>query len=205
MDQVGIQQRHKEIANEVLSLLPANCIPSLRNFYVRYDSPEHRGLAGKSTVIISGTVPDDEFRALIVHEAMGHFFELGCLLGTPASGTSAFRDGADIIYNDDPSAEFYAISWLTERVRKSDTRESDFVSGYASWDAFEDLAESVTYYILQESAFRARAQTNATIALKLQWMERYISKPPSIATGTHTWDGKSVPWDATKLPYIWNN
>lgn len=204
VDHPEIREEHKAIADEMLRMLPTACRLQLQNFYVRYDHPEQRGLAGPRSVIVTGNVPPQEFRALLVHELFGHIVDLGCLQGTAESGFSAFRDGKTPIYKNDPSVGFYEISWLTEKVQRAEAQATDFVTGYANWDAFEDFAETVTYYVLQEEAFRARAKTNAVLAKKLAWLETNLfPKKIRIAEGTSVWDGKTVPWDATKLPYAW--
>jgi len=205
VDQPDIREEHKIIADEIFRMVPAACRGQLQSFYVRYDNPKQRGLAGKTSVIVSGNVSDAEFRALLIHEFFGHVIDLGCLEGHMDAGISNFRDGKDVIYKDDPSVSFYQISWLTDKIQRADAHSNHFVTGYASWDAFEDFAETVTYYVLQEDAFRARATKNATLAKKLQWMETHLfTKQKTVATGLSNWDGKSVPWDATKLPYEWH-
>lgn len=204
VDQPDIQERHKIIASEVLRLLPQACVNRIENFYVRYDKPDRRGLAGKSTIIVDGTLPDDEFRAVLIHEAFGHVFDLGCLTGTAQSGPSTFRDGSDPIFNDDPSIAFYLISWLDSTKKKPDVRPEDFVSGYAESDPFEDLAESAIYYVLQRHTFAERARNNSALLAKYKWLQAFLPVTP-LDTGTHVaaWDG-TVPWDATKLKYEWN-
>lgn len=203
VDQPDIQERHKIIASEVLRLLPVACVNQIENFYVRYDKPERRGLAGKSTIILDGTLPDDEFRAVLIHEALGHVFDLGCLTGTEQSGPSTFRDGSERIFNDDPSLAFYLISWLDSSKKKPDVRPEDFVSGYAETDPFEDLAESAIYYVLQRQTFAERARSNRALLAKYKWLQTFLTVSPPVA-GTHVaaWDG-TVPWDATKLKYEW--
>ena len=203
-DQPDIRLKHRLIATEAVMSLPPQCRNQLKNFYVRYDNPESRGLGGKTTIILDGGVPDDEFRALFLHEYT-HMMDLGCLTGTEMSGPTAFIDGPDMMYRDDPSVQFYSISWLRSDQKKHGVRDADFVSGYAAWDAYEDIAETVTYYILQQDAFRQRAQTNSAIAAKLAWIEMYVFPQGSnLATGHHQWTGK-VPWDITKLPYTWHS
>jgi len=202
-DQPDIRLKHRLLASNAIGVFPAQCHGFLQNFFVRYDNPESRGLGGKSTIILDGNVPDDEFRALFIHE-FGHLVDLGCLTGTPESGPSAFIDGADVMYNNDPSVAFYNISWSSTDTKRKGVRSEDFVSGYASWDPFEDLAESVSYFALQNHAFAERAKENAAIAAKYNWIATYVfSNTATIAFGQSEWKGQ-VPWDTTKLPYVWN-
>ena len=202
--QADAEDRHKQIANEVLMALPAKCRDTLKNFYVKYEKQKHRGLAGKSVLILDGTVPDEEFLALFVHES-GHNWDLGCLQGTQDAGKSSFSDGDEPIYKDDPSLGFYQISWITSSVQRSNSNPEDFVSGYASYDIFEDFAESFAYFVLQNEVFAARAQTNATIAKKYAWFRDVLfdGQVPQIATGKSIYKGKA-PWDVTKLKFVWH-
>jgi len=203
VDQPDILPRHRVIADALLRMMPSHCLGTLRQFYVRYDAPETRGLAGKSTLIVSGNVSDDEFRALLLHE-LTHVVDLGCLQGSPSSGKSGFRDGDDVFGNDDPSVAFYSISWLHERILKQDTRAEDFVSGYARWDAFEDMAETVTAYVLHREGLMVLARRNPVIAKKVAWVEYYLfPQLPTVAQSAYTWS-TTPPWDTTKLPYTWN-
>lgn len=195
---------HKQIANDVLMALPARCRETLQNFYVKYEKQKHRGLAGKSVMILDGTVPLEEFRALFVHES-GHNWDIGCMRGTKQAGKSNFSDGDEAIYKDDPSLGFYNISWITSEVQRSTAHPEDFVSGYASYDIFEDFAESFAYFVLQNDVFAKRAQSNAAIAAKYIWIRDVIfnGNVPKIATGKSVYKGKA-PWDTTKLKYAWN-
>ncbi|PIR48284.1 hypothetical protein COU80_04920 [Candidatus Peregrinibacteria bacterium CG10_big_fil_rev_8_21_14_0_10_55_24] len=202
VDHTDIRAHHQEIANEVLRALPTQCLSALKRLYVRYDNPDQRGLAGKNSIILDGSVPDSEFRALLIHE-FGHITDLGCLTGANASAPSGFRDGTETIYANDPSVGFYQISWTSSRTKVSGTQDEDFVSGYASWDPFEDFAETFAYYVLQRDAFAMRAEENTALAEKFAWMETHIfQQDTAVATGTHRWTG-TVPWDVTKLGYAW--
>jgi len=206
IDQNDIQQKHKEIASDVLYSMPVKCQDTLKNFHVRYDNPEKRGLAGKSTIILTGNVSDQEFRALMIHE-LGHVFDLSpeknCLAGSSAAGSSEFKDGNTLIYRDDPSLGFYRISWASEKSQLANSSKGDFVTGYASWDVFEDFSESHVYFVLHNEAFKERAKYNSKLAQKYNWfVQNLYPSGVQLATSEHTWTGK-IPWDATKLPYTW--
>jgi hypothetical protein len=124
--------------------------------------------------------------------------------GIPDSGTSVFKDGGTVFWSNDPSVAFYSISWMTESVKKAGVKNTDFVSGYAASDAFEDLAETVVYYVFHQENFKQRAKTNKAMAAKLKWVETYMFPSGlSIAKGNEKWNGKDVPWDITKLSYEW--
>ncbi len=201
LDESGVQENQRTLVGSVLSLLGDACLEKLETFSVLYNHPKHRGLAGKGVILVSGTVPDQELVGLLLHEGLGHFRDITCLTGTSPSGVSAFRDGDAIIFNNDPSISFYKISWTNEKTRRADAQPEDFVTGYAyQADNFEDLAESVTYYITQERTFRTRAAGSPVLAQKLAWLERYMPKTKNIAESDASWDGK-IAWDATKLSF----
>lgn len=205
LDASGVHDDQRAVVENVFGLLDDACLGKLETFKVLYNNPKHRGLAGKGTILVSGTVADQELVGLLLHEGLGHFRDITCLTGTPESGISAFRDGGVHVYNDDPSVEFYSLSWLNEKTRKPEARREDFVTGYAyDGDNFEDLAESVTYYVTREQTFRLRAKSNVILAQKLAWLDTHMSKTRNIAQDDAEWDG-NIAWDATKLSFRWTN
>lgn len=201
IDQADIQLKHRLMADQGLRLMPERCQSVLKKFYVRYDNPEHRGLSGKSTMILAGHLPDDEFRALFFHE-FGHVFDLGCLVGTTAGGGTSYKDRSEQIWGNDQSISFYNISWLAAETPRRGSQPEDFVSGYASWDMFEDFAESFVYYMLHREVFAQRAQENSAIAQKYRWFQQHLPGMPVVARSESKWNG-IVPWDITKLAYKW--
>ncbi len=200
VDQQDIEPRHRQIANDLLESIDSGCKNALLNFYVRYDNPNQRGLGGGSTIIVTGNTEDDEFRALVIHEC-GHVIDTGFWQGTISSGTSAFVDGSTPVYNDDLSIDFYAISWTSSTEKNQGWKPSDFVSGYAVSDPFEDFAETFAYFSLQRDAFEKRAETNSVIRQKLEFMKAHVNSK-KVAQGKSVWNGE-VPWDITRLPYTW--
>lgn len=196
---------HQAILNEIIGLLPADCVARLENLYVRYDNPEQRGLAGSSTVILSGNVPDREFRALAVHEILGHFYEIGCLTGTDTALNSAFWDGNTPIKVDDPSLGYYAISWDNSSTMRAGMTEASFFSGYAPHDPFEDLAEGMVAAFLHREEAEKLAAKDPILAEKLAWLDRHMpAGARNLATGKYVWTSAKRPWDMTKLPYEWH-
>jgi len=202
VDKSDIHLKHRQIADQVLRMMPKQCVSTLKNFYVRYNDPEHRGLGGKTTIILTGTVSDAEFRSLFVHE-FGHLTDLGCLNGSSNSDTTSYFDNKEQIWQNDPSVSFYQISWIDSKTHKRGIQPDDFVSGYASWDMFEDFAESFIYYVLHREVFAARAMENPIIAAKYRWFQQNLPNMPKVATSNEQWDGV-VPWDITKLSYQWH-
>ncbi len=201
LDQSEMTARHRALSRMILGLLPADCQSKLQTYSVLYAKPEFRGAAGRSTILMNGSLTDTRFITLLTHEGLGHFWDITCLTGTANSGGSAFFDGDEAVRNDDPSVLFYKISWASSKAHKAGTVSADFVSAYADTDAFEDLAETVTYYLLQRSAFEERAKTNPSLQAKLDWMRTYFPSDIRL-TETDAWNGL-IPADAARGTYSW--
>lgn len=201
----SISTEHQQLANRMLrTLIPSRCIADLKHFYMFTEDLGSRGFAGPHTIMVDATLEEEELIAILIHET-AHFLDLsGCTRGNPDSGVSAFKDEDVLMYNDDPSVLFYQLSWATENIQKRGMSSANFVTGYAKHNAFEDLAESVTYYVLRQKDFRTRAAKNAVLAQKLAWIETYIF-PGGVDLAEQegsAFNGK-IPWDATKLAYTW--
>lgn len=198
VDQPTITDNHQKIASAILNALPAGCRDNLLTFAVLYQGATRRGLGGKTTIILDGSVPDKEFAALLTHEC-GHVIH-GNMHGTATAGQTAFTDGPYPFYADSPMVAFWNISWKSTATRLPSSRDADFVSGYAKSDPFEEFSETFAAYVLQRGNLRERAKNNNAIAAKLFWMEANLPLEEGIVgQGTAVWDG-TVPWDVTKLP-----
>lgn len=204
VNQDDIHADQRILADQVLRALPSWCRDNLKNFYVTYDPhASNRGLGGEDTIIVIGTVPANEFRALVTHEC-GHVSDLGGLRGTPNAGQSGFFDGNQPIFRNDPSVAFYQISWITGTINQPNTKATDFVSGYAESDPFEDFAETFAFYALHKKEFQRLAKANPVLKAKYDFMDLVVfSGNPEIASSTYK-RGSRVPWDVTKLPYVWH-
>lgn len=203
VDQEDILPKHRILADRVLRALPSFCRDHLRNFYVNYEkNPKNRGLGGESTIIVTGNVPDSEFMALVIHEC-GHITDLGGIRGSDSRQKTLFADGSTPIYGDDPSVAFYSISWLSNTMMQPNPKDSDFVSGYAKSDPFEDFSESFAFYALQKKEFKRLAAKNAVLKAKYDFMDQIVFGGNEIASSAYK-RGKKAPWDVTKLPYVWH-
>ncbi len=203
VDQDDIQPKHRILADRVLRALPPECRNHLKNFYVTYDKhPKNRGLGGESTIIVTGNVPDSEFMALVIHEC-GHVTDLGGLRGSDTTQHTTFHDGSTPIYGDDPSIAFYEISWASADTMQPHARDTDFVSGYAKSDPFEDFAESFAFYALQKKEFQRLSLKNPVLKAKYDFMNLIVFSGDTLASSSFK-RGNRVPWDVTKLPYVWH-
>jgi hypothetical protein len=200
VDVAGITDTHKKIATAVLNALPSGCRDNLRNFSVLYKGATRRGLGGKTTIILDGSVPDDEFAALLVHEC-GHVISAN-MPGTATSKDSGYRDGTEVYYVNSPMVSYWNLSWNATGTKKQGAKDADFASGYGKSDQYEDFAETFALYVLQPDAFAARAKNNAVMAAKLAWMQANLPTTHEVlGDGSDAGTG-SVPWDVTKLAFL---
>jgi hypothetical protein len=160
----------EKLLPSIISELPSWHTASLAKTYVMY-SGKSRGIATANTVRINVEDIDTqkEFVAISVHE-IGHSVDIGTLVGSPATKSSAFKDGTKQIYNGDPSLLFYKISWDNEKKTKKESRRKDFVSGYAMSSPFEDFAETYSAYRTSGSYFRCLGAESSVLRRKYWYM-----------------------------------
>lgn len=164
----------KSTVYKTLMKLPYSHRQQLNELTLFYAKTGRRGLGGDGAVILRClNVTDDELSSVLVHE-MGHLVDGGFLLGHNQFNQSGFYDFEDPVLSDDPSAAFYRISWMSNKILQPDATELDFVSFYAMTDPFEDFAETYTYYRLHGSEFRALAEFNYALYQKYEFMKNYV-------------------------------
>ncbi len=206
-DHPDIRRHHRYLTDYVYRVMPTGCPAKLEHFYIRYDNPQQRGLGGKTTMILAGTVPGGaemsarEIAALEVHE-WTHLC-VAASSGNAASGNSGWHDGDQIVYADSIIPSYFSLSWNAPGTLKRGARTEDFCSVYGKTDPHEDIAECFVLYLTNYDAMQAQAKDNPVLAAKLAWMETHLPTPlHTVIRGKHVWNG-TVPWDATRLPYEW--
>jgi len=130
-------------------------------------------------------MPQDEFLAIFTHE-FAHYLDLYYFSKTPLWDTS----------ND-----FYDISWDSTKTMKRWQKSSDFVSGYAMTNKYEDFAESLTYYIFHNDDFKQKSEQSSVLAWKYKFFTDSLFK-----NNFFIWTDFSVNnrvkkyyWDITKI------
>lgn len=183
-----------------MSLLPPDHLSQLTSLVFTFDPEARRGLGGGETIKIRCIdVAPSEITAVFIHE-MGHIVDTGLFQGT--SGRTPFHDGKISIYRNDPSYAFYTFSWTREDRQKLGITETDFVSGYASFDVFEDFSETYTYYVLHGPEFRYLAGLNDILDKKYEFMRKNVFTSREFFTNDFELPHRlSRPYDVTKLSY----
>ena len=74
----------------------------------------------------------------------------------------------------DTSNTFYDISWYSTIVMLPGQEQSNFVSGYAMSNKYEDFTESLAYYMLHNSDFEIKAQNNIILQKKYDFFDNWL-------------------------------
>ncbi len=213
----------KSLVYKTLKSLPSEATSTLKNLTLSFENDARRGLGGGSTIILRcENVTDEELVSVLVHE-MGHVVDTGLIEGNSSAKESEFRDGNDPVYNNDPSLEFYRLSFVSGKTRKTQATKLDFVTGYAMTDPYEDFAESYNYYILHGGTFREMARGNEILQKKYNYLKTRVFKgeeyflddearigeakkadsgSKTVSVGERQYDATLVPYDLNKFMFL---
>lgn len=146
----------------------------LKSLKFLWTKSTQRGLGGESSIHLKcNDISAAELTAVFVHE-MGHIVDTGLMEGQSSAGPSHFIDKRTSVFEDDPSIDFYTISWKNAVTKLSKSRVNDFVTGYAMSDPFEDFAESYNFYLLHGSQFRYLSRFNLPLGQKYAYLRDRI-------------------------------
>ncbi|MDD2870569.1 MAG: putative zinc-binding metallopeptidase [Candidatus Gracilibacteria bacterium] len=121
---------------------------------------ESRGKMKNRRVKLYGvkSMKTPEMTAVGIHE-FAHFIDLYYFQ------KKVFTDISDFFYN---------ISWDGVHVIKSGQKGTDFVSGYAMTNKYEDFAETFTYYILHNKDFLEKTKSSTILKKKYDFFGKYL-------------------------------
>lgn len=191
----------KRHIRQALEMLPPLHRKTLHDLEVRNLEHVSRGMANNEKIILhtKSIDSDEELLSVFLHE-MGHVIDLGFLKGSKGKPTP-FRDYKSTVLTDDPSYRFYRLSWLDSNTQKPNLKPSDFVSGYAQSNAFEDFAESFLLYRLHGEKFRSSAQKSSILYQKYEFFKHFVFEEQEFQTEKDS-PLISFPhiWDVTLLP-----
>lgn len=143
-----------------------------------------RGQMVNESLTLSGhiaTLP--ELSQVLVHE-LGHMIDIYLLSGRKWSHNIAQK--------------FYKISWLDQTVIRPESSKSEFISGYAASNQYEDFAESFAMYVFHNEIFYVRAQKSPQLMKKYEFLrEEVLGDYYFKSVEKH--EIPSTFWDVTKL------
>lgn len=130
----------------------------------------------------------EELLAVFIHE-FWHYIDI---------------DFSESKFSSDVSQEFYDISWEKTTVIKWWQKISDFVSGYAMTNKYEDFAESFIYYILHNWDFFSKSQKSEILNEKYNFFSEKVFtnwefKNTNFSKSQEVLD---YYWDITKIDYF---
>lgn len=104
-------------------------------------------------------ISNPELASVFVHE-LAHFIDIYFL-----ENKNSF----------DKSSLFYDISWEQAKIIKAWNKSSDFVSGYAMTNKYEDFAESFNYYVLHNEDFLEKSKKSKILKEKYNFFYNIFS------------------------------
>ncbi len=172
---IDLPKSYENIAKEIILELPSTHTFPLKKIVAEYGENVRRGLASFKSMYLGVDVikNEQEFRRVFIHE-MGHIVDLGALKAKEKKDGSGFRDGSNIIYETDPSLDFYRLCWEDEYTQNGECDNLDFVSEYSETDAFEDFAESYLLFFENNKSFKSMASKSKAIAKKYDFFANVV-------------------------------
>lgn len=144
-----------------------------------------------------------EYFYVASHE-LWHIVDLWALRWNTNTRDENFTEFGKVIFReDDPSIDYYKISWISEDTRKNDSTKKDFCSGYGLYNPFEDFAECFNLYINFNDSFKYLASKNDIMQQKYDFIA-------TLFDSTYLYDNELVlekfqanknrrPWDTTRI------
>lgn len=162
------------------------------SIFLDANQKEPRGqLRGKEMKLSAQVTNDTEFIKLFTHE-LAHVVDIYFL-----RATQNFPD---------PSKDFYKISWQSMKTKHAGTSLSDFVSGYAATNQYEDFAESFVWYVFHNNNFLDRAMKNESLRQKyLFFADNVFVHGEFQGTDFSLTQAPDYLWDTTKIPILFQN
>lgn len=186
-------------------LVGNDLVDTLTSIVVDNSVGNRRGYATWDAIILNlwSVQSKKEFLELVAHE-LWHIVDLWSLQWLLDHKHGAFTEfGKKVFSTDDLSLDYYALSWKSEKIRKSTMSKKDFCSGYGMSDPFEDFAECFNLYLYHNTLFKTIAKGNGNlkkkynfIATLLDW--KYINDNSDDLIYLKK-DINERPWDTTRI------
>lgn len=155
------------------------------NLLLDSEKQEPRGQVIGNKLILSTSISNDSEQLKVFIHELGHIVDIFYL----KKGIFA-----------DPSNIFYSISWESFNTKKKGQKITDFVSGYALSNKYEDFAESFIFYIFHNEDFQKRAKQNDILQRKYNFFQSYVfEKDIFVGTSFEKNTLSNYNWDTTKI------
>lgn len=179
----------------------------IHSIVVKSDSPKSRWYSSRNQIVldVKSMLSYSEFMQVMIHE-LGHITDFRYLVGDDTSPkNNQFTEFSKVVFTvDDPSLEFYELSWVSENTRKRSSSYKDFVSGYGMSDIFEDFAETLHFYMYYNQIFQELTAQSATLETKYQFMNelfggQFVGNGSSKQSVFEKYDWEFRPYDTTRF------
>ena len=148
---------------------------------------------------IKNSTTYDEFLKVTTHE-LWHIIDLWVLQWKSKKKDNKYTEFWNTVFSiDDPSIDFYKLSWTNEKIKKKNSNIKDFVSWYALSDPFEDFAESLNMYLNLNSTFRKMAKESYIVRQKYLFIKQLFKNKYIKSGKTKTYKFGYRPRDSTKF------
>lgn len=155
------------------------------NLVLDAERQEPRGQVTGNRLILSTSIPSDSEQIKVFVHELGHIVDIFYL-----------KKG----FFGDPSDTFYHISWESFNTKKKGQKISNFVSGYALSNKYEDFAESFAFYVFHNEDFARRAKQDPILRQKYDFFGSFVfEKDAFVGTSFGTDVLKGYNWDITKI------
>ena len=112
-----------------------------------------------------------EFRQVLTHE-FGHIIDFAVITWFAKTKDTRYTEFWRARWPvDDPSIDYYKISWLDESTRRSSANFRDFVSGYGMRGMYEDKAEFNNLWLNHHAYLRSLVRWNDILEAKYAYFE----------------------------------
>lgn len=144
------------------------------NITIKSNNTKSRGYSSRNQIVldVKSMIGYSEFFQVLIHE-LGHIVDFRYLIWTPTNplDNNFTEFGKKTFPVDDPSLDFYKLSWINENTSTSYVTYKDFVSWYSRKDIYEDFAESFNFYQNYNSIFRQLAKNSDILASKYDFLD----------------------------------
>lgn len=141
-----------------------------------------------------------EFFEVMNHE-LGHIIDLWLIEWDSEQKDTIYTEFWKANFSDnDPSIDFYKISWESEKMRKKTHSSKDFVSWYALTDPFEDFAETYNMYVNHNEIFKKMTKESIYLEMKYRFIEKYMEGEYIKKWKYDNYKYEYRAWDSTRMP-----
>lgn len=201
VEECSIEAERSQLLITILKLLPEEQWRPLKSISIGNKVRTPRGLKDQDSIAINYRNIDsnEEFVAVFLHE-IGHVVDLDVLVGSSKEkSTFKYLDGSPVPA-DDPSIDFYSISWEDSFSQNSTADVLDSVSEYGFTNPFEDFAEGYIFYLLHGKSFKFLSKYNNALKQKYNFIKNVAFKGLEFSYGDLFYKNDEI-YDTTILFY----